>query len=134
MSKIDINKSWKYAMAPESTSHIKLKDKYDLFIGGEFVKPLSKKYFNTLNPSHCNHLFIYNSETKKVQNVTTRTKKDNTPIVSTNNSSEKNSNSSEVKSGVKSGDNIFSIRKTDKPYIYKLFDGENLKLMSYYDI
>ena len=51
MSKIDINKSWKYDEAPESTSHIKLKDKYDLFIGGEFVKPLSKKYFNTLNPA-----------------------------------------------------------------------------------
>ena len=51
MSKIDINKSWKYDAAPESTSHIKLKDKYDLFIGGEFVKPLSKKYFNTLNPA-----------------------------------------------------------------------------------
>lgn len=51
MSKIDVNKSWKYDAAPESTSHIKLKDKYDLFIGGEFVKPLSKKYFNTLNPA-----------------------------------------------------------------------------------
>jgi aldehyde dehydrogenase (NAD+) len=51
MSKIDINKSWKYDAAPESTSHVKLKDKYDLFIGGEFVKPLSKKYFNTLNPA-----------------------------------------------------------------------------------
>ena len=51
MSKIDINKSWKYDAALESTSHIKLKDKYDLFIGGEFVKPLSKKYFNTLNPA-----------------------------------------------------------------------------------
>jgi aldehyde dehydrogenase (NAD+) len=51
MSKIDINKSWKYDAAPESNSHIKLKDKYDLFIGGEFVKPLSKKYFNTLNPA-----------------------------------------------------------------------------------
>ena len=25
MSKIDINKSWKYDAAPESTSHIKLK-------------------------------------------------------------------------------------------------------------
>ena len=51
MSKIDINKSWKYDESLESTSHIKLKDKYDLFIGGEFVKPVSKKYFNTLNPA-----------------------------------------------------------------------------------
>ena len=51
MSKININKSWKYDESLESISHIKLKDKYDLFIGGEFVKPLSKKYFNTLNPA-----------------------------------------------------------------------------------
>ena len=51
MSKIDINKSWKYDDSLELISHIKLKDKYDLFIGGEFVRPLSKKYFNTLNPA-----------------------------------------------------------------------------------
>ena len=47
MSKININKSWKYDEALESTSHINLKDKYNLFIDGEFVKPLSKKYFKT---------------------------------------------------------------------------------------
>ena len=51
MSKIDINKSWKYDESPESTSHINLKDKYELFIGGEFVKPLSKRYFKTINPA-----------------------------------------------------------------------------------
>ena len=51
MSKIDINSSWKYDAATESKSHIKLKDKYDLFIGGEFVKPLSGKYFDTVNPA-----------------------------------------------------------------------------------
>jgi aldehyde dehydrogenase (NAD+) len=51
MSKININKNWKYDEAIESTSHIKLKDKYELFIGGEFVKPLSKKYFKTINPA-----------------------------------------------------------------------------------
>ena len=51
MSKININKNWKYDESIESTSHIKLKDKYELFIGGEFVKPLSKKYFKTINPA-----------------------------------------------------------------------------------
>ena len=51
MSEIDINKSWQYAAAPESTSHVNLKDKYNLFIDGEFVKPLSKKYFKTINPA-----------------------------------------------------------------------------------
>lgn len=51
MSKININKSWKYDEALESISHINLKDKYNLFIDGEFVKPLSKKYFKTINPA-----------------------------------------------------------------------------------
>ena len=52
MSKVDINKNWNYAAAPENTAHIKLKKKYDLFIGGDFVKPLSKKYFDTVNPAN----------------------------------------------------------------------------------
>ena len=51
MSKIDINKSWDYAAAIEKTNHIRLKNRYDLFINGKFVEPLSKKYFNTINPS-----------------------------------------------------------------------------------
>jgi len=51
MNKIDITKSWNYAAAPESTAHMQLKNKYDLFIDGEFVKPQSKKYFNTTNPA-----------------------------------------------------------------------------------
>lgn len=42
---------WQYAPAPESTDHIEIKDKYDLFIGGKFVKPSSKKYFKTINPA-----------------------------------------------------------------------------------
>ena len=52
MGKVDINKSWNYTEAPESTAHIKLKKRYDLFIGGDFVKPLSKKYFGTINPTN----------------------------------------------------------------------------------
>ena len=51
MNKIKLNKSWKYTAAPENTTHIQLKKKYDLFIGGDFVKPQSKKYFNTVNPA-----------------------------------------------------------------------------------
>ncbi len=42
---------WKYAPAPESTDHIKLNKQYDLFINGKFVKPTSKKYFDTINPA-----------------------------------------------------------------------------------
>jgi aldehyde dehydrogenase (NAD+) len=52
----------KYASAPESKDHIKLKDQYELFINGKFVKPNSKKparttgvqsggYYTTINPA-----------------------------------------------------------------------------------
>lgn len=37
--------------APESKSAATIKDRYDLFINGEFQKPLSKKYFATINPA-----------------------------------------------------------------------------------
>lgn len=51
MSRIDISKEWKFSPAIESKDHIFLKKKYDLFIDGEFVKPQSKRYFNTVNPA-----------------------------------------------------------------------------------
>jgi len=51
MSKLNLNKTWNYAAATESTNHILLKEKYDLFINGEFVKSNSKKYFDTINPA-----------------------------------------------------------------------------------
>lgn len=49
--KLKFNSTWGYAPAPESTGHIKLKDRYDLFINGKFVKPSSGKYFETVNPA-----------------------------------------------------------------------------------
>ncbi|MBL7764540.1 MAG: aldehyde dehydrogenase family protein [Chitinophagaceae bacterium] len=42
---------WKYAPAPESKDHVTLKEKYDLYIGGKFVKPNSGKYYETINPA-----------------------------------------------------------------------------------
>ena len=51
MKKSNANKNWSYSEAPESKSHIVLKDRYDLFIDGEFVKPNSKKYFDSINPA-----------------------------------------------------------------------------------
>ncbi len=45
------NNTWSYAAAPESTDHISIKEQYDLFINGKFVKPNSKKYFDTISPS-----------------------------------------------------------------------------------
>jgi aldehyde dehydrogenase (NAD+) len=49
MEKTTLN--WNYAAAPESTNHIEIKKKYELFINGEFVKPSSKKYFDSINPA-----------------------------------------------------------------------------------
>ena len=37
--------------APESKSAAKINERYDLFINGTFQKPLSKKYFATINPA-----------------------------------------------------------------------------------
>ena len=51
-NKLDLNSGWEFEPAPESTAHIKLKKKYDLFIGGKWVKPKSGKYFKTVNPSN----------------------------------------------------------------------------------
>ncbi len=43
--------NWTYAPAPEDSKHIKLNKKYDLFIGGKFVKPGKGKYFDTFSCS-----------------------------------------------------------------------------------
>jgi aldehyde dehydrogenase (NAD+) len=42
---------WKYAPAPE-TAKVQIKDRYDLFINGEFRAPGSGKYFATVNPAN----------------------------------------------------------------------------------
>ena len=51
MSDTSQKSSWSYASAPENTDHIVLKEQYDLFINGEFIKPDSKKYFKSINPA-----------------------------------------------------------------------------------
>jgi aldehyde dehydrogenase (NAD+) len=40
-----------YAPAPESKASASIKPQYELFINGKFEKPLSKKYFDTINPA-----------------------------------------------------------------------------------
>jgi len=50
-NKLAFNDGWQYAPAPESTDHIQIDDKYDLFIGGEFVAPEEGRYFETINPA-----------------------------------------------------------------------------------
>jgi aldehyde dehydrogenase (NAD+) len=48
---LDFGKAWDYAPAPESPDHVKLQSRYELFIGGKWHKPQSKKYFDTISPS-----------------------------------------------------------------------------------
>ena len=42
---------WEYDPAPE-TADPKLKPRYELFIGGKFVAPKSKRYFDSINPGN----------------------------------------------------------------------------------
>src|SRR5436309_15787345 len=42
---------WHYSPSLESTDHVKLAKRYNLFIGGEFVAPHSKRWFETINPA-----------------------------------------------------------------------------------
>lgn len=53
---IDFNRIWDYAPAPESTDHIRIREQYELFIGGKFVEPRSGLYFDTINPANAKHL------------------------------------------------------------------------------
>src|SRR5438128_6076773 len=42
---------WHYSPSLEATDHFKLRSRYNLFIGGEFVEPHSKRWFETINPA-----------------------------------------------------------------------------------
>tara|TARA_Y100000294_G_scaffold99640_1_gene92590 strand:+ start:1678 stop:3144 length:1467 start_codon:yes stop_codon:yes gene_type:complete len=48
--KFDTN--WSYSPAPESTDHIELKDRYGLFIDGNFTSSKGGNYFDTINPAN----------------------------------------------------------------------------------
>ncbi len=48
---LDFHTGWTYAPALEGTEHIEIKERYDLFINGKFVKPEKEKYFATINPA-----------------------------------------------------------------------------------
>jgi len=55
---LEFNGDWNLSPSLESTDHIDLKDKYGLFINGAFLKPLSNKYFSTINPSNENQISL----------------------------------------------------------------------------
>ncbi|MEO6259934.1 MAG: aldehyde dehydrogenase family protein [Thermoanaerobaculia bacterium] len=42
---------WHYAPSLESTDHVRIESRYDHFIGGKFVAPHSKRWFETINPA-----------------------------------------------------------------------------------
>src|SRR5947209_16282205 len=42
---------WHYSPSLEATDHVKIQPRYNLFIGGEFVEPHSKRWFETINPA-----------------------------------------------------------------------------------
>lgn len=48
---LNFGKAWEYAPAPESSDHVKIQRRYELFIGGKWQAPKSKKYFATISPS-----------------------------------------------------------------------------------
>ena len=54
VSKEVFKSSWTYEQAPESRDHVRLKDRYDLFIDGNFVPAHNSRYFKTLNPADNN--------------------------------------------------------------------------------
>src|SRR5688500_4052758 len=49
--KLKFDTSWSYAPAPESKSAATINKQYDLFINGEWQKPSTKKYFDSINPA-----------------------------------------------------------------------------------
>ncbi len=51
MSNKSTKAGWELSPAPESSDHISLKKRYELFIGGKFVQPATKQYFDTTNPA-----------------------------------------------------------------------------------
>src|SRR5947207_3522077 len=49
--RLSFGERWSYAPAPEASDYIKLRPRYQLFIGGKFVAPRSGKYFDSINPA-----------------------------------------------------------------------------------
>ena len=42
---------WDYAPAPEATDHVRLKERYGLFLDGDFKEPSDGRYVPTINPA-----------------------------------------------------------------------------------
>src|SRR5262252_8039216 len=49
--RLSFGKKWDYVPAPEAFEYIKIQPRHELFINGKFVRPHSRKYFESLNPA-----------------------------------------------------------------------------------
>ncbi|WP_083750166.1 aldehyde dehydrogenase family protein [Rhodohalobacter halophilus] len=49
--KMEFSEFWQYSPAPESSDHIELKERYDLFIDGAFVPGKKGRMMKTINPA-----------------------------------------------------------------------------------
>ncbi len=49
--RLDFGTAWDYSPAPEARDQVEIKPRYDLYIGGEFVKARSGRTFPTVNPA-----------------------------------------------------------------------------------
>jgi aldehyde dehydrogenase (NAD+) len=49
--KLDFESVWQYSPAPEDSSHVEIRDKYDHFINGRFTEPEKGRYMSSVNPA-----------------------------------------------------------------------------------
>lgn len=54
--KLNYNDLWAYAPAPQDSSHVEIKERYGLFLDGEFKASISGDTFETQNPATEEHL------------------------------------------------------------------------------
>jgi aldehyde dehydrogenase (NAD+) len=50
-TRLSFDTDWKYSPAPEGTDHVRIDPQYELYIGGKFVAPRQRQYFDTINPA-----------------------------------------------------------------------------------
>ncbi len=48
---VPVPSRWEYAPAPEATDLVRLEPRYGLFVGGEWVEPRSREWYQTINPA-----------------------------------------------------------------------------------
>lgn len=49
--RLNFGEAWSYAPAPESPDHVRLQDRYELFIDGQWQAPRTGKYYTSVNPA-----------------------------------------------------------------------------------